>query len=315
MKTHIRILALLLLTAALLTAPAQAAGYIRWVDFDLSCEAMEAAMAIDQRSREQEQPLDWIDLLALASTRRGSGHISPADVEAAAVELRGDAPPSTFLGGQISYFQYWQQAYRAVLGGMLGSYAIEVDGVPRPSYGLKAFSPIAAGYWYAHYDDFGQKRSYGYARPHLGNDLLGALGTPICAIEGGVVEALGWNQYGGWRVGIRSHDGLRYWYYAHLRQGHPYAAGLTEGSVVQAGDVIGYMGRTGYSPNPDTNNIEKVHLHLGLQLIFDESQKDGSGEIWVDVYELVRLLERHRCTVTASSGEAVRVYPYQDLDG
>ena len=189
-----------------------------------------------------------------------------------------------------------------------------MDGQWRPSYGLKAFSPVAAGYWYAHYDDFGQRRSYGYSRPHLGNDLLGSLGSPICAVEGGVVEALGWNQYGGWRVGIRSHDGLRYWYYAHLRKGHPYAEGLREGDEVQAGQVIGYMGRTGYSTAEDTNNIEVVHLHFGLQLIFDESQKDGSGEIWVDVYQLVRLLERHRCTVSLHNGEAARLYPYQDLD-
>ena len=129
-----------------------------------------------------------------------------------------------------------------------------------------------------------------------------------------MVEALGWNQYGGWRVGIRSHDGLRYWYYAHLRKGHPYAEGLREGDEVQAGQVIGYMGRTGYSTVEDANNIEVVHLHFGLQLIFDESQKDGSSEIWVDVYQLVRLLERHRCTVSLHNGEAARLYPYQDLD-
>lgn len=306
---------LCLFLCLLLCCPASAADdYIRWVDFDLSCEAMEAAMSIDLRTWEQERHLDWIDLLALAATRTGSGHFGSSAVRSAAKELAQDVPPSEFLGSQYRYYQYWQEAYNAVLGGLLGSYAIETDGQWKPDYGLKAFSPIAAGYWYHHYDDFGQSRSYGYARPHLGNDLLGSAGTPICAVEGGVVEALGWNQYGGWRVGIRSHDGLRYWYYAHLQKGHPYAAGLTEGSIVQAGDVIGYMGRTGYSTTEDTNNIEVDHLHLGLQLIFDESQKDGNSEIWVDVYQLVRLLERHRCTVQRSDGEARRVYAYRDLD-
>ena len=309
-------LALCMLLCLALTGPAQAEGrdFIKWVDFDLSCEAMSAALEIDQCSHEQEQPLSWIDILALAATRQGSGRFGSKAVHAAADELRQDDPPSVFLGSQYRYFQYWQQAYGAVLGGLAGSYAVQVDGQWRPSYGLKAFSPVAAGYWYAHYDDFGQRRSYGYSRPHLGNDLLGSLGSPICAVEGGVVEALGWNQYGGWRVGIRSHDGLRYWYYAHLRKGHPYAEGLREGDEVQAGQVIGYMGRTGYSTIEDANNIEVVHLHFGLQLIFDESQKDGSGEIWVDVYQLVRLLERHRCTVSLHNGEAARLYPYQDLD-
>ena len=28
----------------------------------------------------------------------------------------------------------------------------------------------------------------------------GSIGTPIVAVESGYIEALGWNQYGGWRV-------------------------------------------------------------------------------------------------------------------
>ena len=98
------------------------------------------------------------------------------------------------------------------------------------------------------------------------------------------MEALGWNQYGGWRIGIRSFDQKRYYYYAHLRKGFPYALDLEEGSMVQAGDVIGYMGRTGYSSEENVNNIDVYHLHLGLQLIFDESQREGTNEIWIDVY-------------------------------
>ena len=43
--------------------------------------------------------------------------------------------------------------------------------------------------------------------------------------------------------------------------------------MVQAGDVIGYLGRTGYSRKENANNIRTPHLHFGLQLIFDESQK------------------------------------------
>lgn len=40
--------------------------------------------------------------------------------------------------------------------------------------------------------------------------------------------------------------------------------------------------------------MTKPHLHFGLQIIFDESQKDGTNQIWVDVYHLVELLEGHR---------------------
>ena len=108
------------------------------------------------------------------------------------------------------------------------------------------------------------------------------------------MEAIGWNQYGGWRLGIRSFDKQRYYYYAHLRQNYPYAQGLKEGSYVTAGDVIGYMGHTGYSTTENVNNIDQVHLHFGIQIIFDESQKEGNGEIWVNPYQLIRFLRNHQ---------------------
>lgn len=40
---------------------------------------------------------------------------------------------------------------------------------------------------------------------------------------------------------------------------------LKEGDVVTAGDVIGYMGHTGYSTKENVNNIDTVHLHYGLR--------------------------------------------------
>lgn len=123
------------------------------------------------------------------------------------------------------------------------------------------------------------------------------IGTPIIAVESGYIEALGWNQYGGWRIGIRSFDGKRYYYYAHLRQNYPYQEKLKIGDTVTAGEVIGYMGHTGYSSKENVNNIDTVHLHFGLELIFDESQKDGNNEIWVDCYNLTRFLYKNRSEV------------------
>ena len=211
--------------------------------------------------------------------------------------------------------------YGAVLDGLVGEYEIEVadetaEGGKKwvRKYGLKGFSPIAKNYPYSDFDDFGTSRDYGFKRKHLGHDFMGATGTPIIAVEGGTVEALGWNQYGGWRIGIRSHDKKRYYYYAHLRQNFPFNKSLEVGSVVQPGDVIGYLGHTGYSTKENVNNIKQPHLHFGLQLIFDESQKEGNNEIWVDVYPLVRLLYRNRCEVVKDqeTKEYSRVYGYRE---
>lgn len=177
-------------------------------------------------------------------------------------------------------------------------------------YGLKAFSPIAKGFPYNDYDDFGAARSYGFKRQHLGHDMMGQVGTPIIAVESGYVEAIGWNPYGGWRLGIRSLDKKRYYYYAHLRKNYPYQSNLSQGSYVQAGDVIGYLGRTGYSSTENTNNIDTPHLHFGLELIFDEARREAGKEVWIDCYELVKFLERNRCETVKAEGtkEWKRIY-------
>ena len=83
-------------------------------------------------------------------------------------------------------------------------------------------------------------------------------------------------------------------YTSHLRQNRPYQVDLTEGKVVNAGDVIGYVGRTGYSTTENVNNINTSHLHFGLELIFDESQKECDNEIWIDLYAITKLLQKHQ---------------------
>ena len=282
---------------------------IKWVDFNVPYESLKYAMEQDIATFEQEKHIGWIDILALSACRTG-GKCDLPSVKKATEELRKDKSPEELLGDLYKYYDYYHNAYSAVLGGLLGSYAIEADGQWKATYGLKAFSPIAAGFGYSHCDDFGVNRSFGFKRKHLGHDMMGSQGTPIVAVEGGVIEAMGWNRYGGWRIGIRSFDNKRYYYYAHLQKDKPFAEGLQEGDIVQAGDLIGYMGRTGYSDKENVNNIETVHLHFGMQLIFDESQKECNSEILIDVYDIVRLLHSHRSSI--QNGK--RVYPYKDLD-
>ena len=286
---------------------------ISWVDFQVPYESLKYAMDVDIRTFEEEKHLDWVEILAVAACRTG-GKCDLPSVKQAVKDLKRDLSPEELLGNLFKYYDYYREAYDAVLGGLLGSFAIEKDGRQIATYGLKAFSPIASGFGYSHCDDFGARRTFGYDRKHLGHDMMGGLGTPIVAVEGGVVEALGWNRYGGWRVGIRSFDSKRYYYYAHLQKDKPYAPGLEVGNIVQAGDLLGFMGCTGYSDQENVNNIEIVHLHFGIQLIFDESQKECLSEIWIDPYQIVKLLESHRVSLQKSEGQWERIYPFTDLD-
>jgi len=274
---------------------------IRWVDFDLTAEAMNDALHLDLETYQSDCHISWIDALAYLGARYGGSftHYQKRDLDAFAKRLReGEALAE--ITASLSYFSYYRSAYGAVLDGYVGDFF--KDG--KHYYGLCAFSPIAAGYGYQHYDDFGAARDYGYRREHLGHDLMGAIGTPIIAVESGYIEAIGWNQYGGWRIGIRSFDNKRYYYYAHLRKDHPYTEEWKEGDIVTAGDVIGYLGMTGYSVKENVNNINTPHLHFGIQLIFDVSQKDGPNQIWIDLYELTKFLSQNRMqTILSEDGK------------
>lgn len=286
----------------------EAKKFIKWVDFGVSYEALASALEIDiaTHTQDSQTPIDWIDILAYLASKYGGdfSHFKKSDLTKLTETLEKENTTIDALGTSLKTYTYFKEAYGAVLNGFVGPYTIEKPNADNPNektitqaYGLKAFSPIAKGYSYSHFDDFGNSRSYGYKRKHLGHDLMGSVGTPIIAVESGYVECVGWNQYGGWRIGIRSFDRKRYYYYAHLRKDHPYND-IYEGKIITAGDVIGYLGMTGYSSKENVNNINTPHLHYGMQLIFDEeTQKDGTNQIWIDMYALTKLLEKNRSAV------------------
>ncbi len=284
--------------------------YIKWVDLTVTKKAVADVMEADIASHDGENPVSFVPTLACLAVRYGGDfkRYKKADLDAI---LTAYAEGKSFqeIASNDKLFAYYEEAYQAVFGGMMGEYdevTTGEDGSPTVThgYGMCLYSPIAQGFFYNHYDDFGASRSYGYRREHLGHDLMGSVGTPVVAIESGYVEACGWNRFGGWRIGIRSFDGRRYYYYAHLRRDHPYND-IYEGKTVYAGEVIGYLGMTGYSSKENVNNIDVPHLHYGLQLIFDPSQKDGTNQIWLDLYEYTNLLSGYRARTVRKDGESV----------
>ena len=65
-----------------------------------------------------------------------------------------------------------------------------------------------------------------------------------------------------------------------------------------------------------TKKIQKIRTAItqSVQLVFDESQKECNSEIWIDVYNIVRLLSAHRSSLKKVDGKWKRCYPYADLD-
>lgn len=136
-------------------------------------------------------------------------------------------------------------------------------------------------------DTWSEPRSYGGKRKHEGTDLMARNKIrgfyPILSITEGVIEKMGWLEQGGYRIGIRSSSG-GYFYYAHLSE---YANSLKEGDTVLAGQLLGFMGDSGYGEEGTTGQFD-VHLHMGIYV------QTESGELSVNPYYILKLLEKYR---------------------
>lgn len=129
-------------------------------------------------------------------------------------------------------------------------------------------------------DGWRKPRDYGGERLHEGTDLFGKVEEagyyPVVSMTDGVVEQKGWLPLGGYRIGIRSPHG-GYFYYAHLSE---YEGDISTGDTVTAGDVLGYMGNTGYGPE-ETKGKFPVHLHLGIYISTPYQEEVSVNPYWV----------------------------------
>ena len=262
--------------------------------------------------------------------RRRAGARAPgvtvvAASQRAAQALRGDTPPERLPGMAGRYFSYYREAYGATLGGLAGHFAIrrtdpqtgEAEWIP--AYGLKAFSPIAAGYPWLHYPDFGAPSAAMAMRGRTSATTSSVRSArPSCAVEG---------RHGG---GARLEPLRRLAHRHPLRRPEallllcpssqrtrPMREGLAVGRAGAGGRGYRLYGPHGLFRRRRTSTTSRrCHLHFGLQLIFDESQKECDSEIWIDVYPIIELLASHCSSVARDpqTGRWERLYPYCDLD-
>ena len=124
------------------------------------------------------------------------------------------------------------------------------------------------------------ERTFGGVRGHEGTDLMPSVKKehfyPILSVTDGTVEQVGWLTKGGYRIGIRSPHG-GYFYYAHL---DTYEKDFQTGEEVSAGDILGYMGNTGYGTE-GTRGMFPVHLHLGIYIRTPHYEELSVNPYWV----------------------------------
>ncbi|MFB6226340.1 MAG: peptidoglycan DD-metalloendopeptidase family protein [Candidatus Paceibacteria bacterium] len=93
----------------------------------------------------------------------------------------------------------------------------------------------------------------GRGMPHRAIDYAAARGTPIRAVGDGHITYAGWKKGYGIYIDIR-HNGTYQTQYAHLSQ---LAQGIRPGAEVKQGEIIGFVGSTGFSTGP--------HLHYQIK--------------------------------------------------
>ncbi|MCL2122544.1 MAG: peptidoglycan DD-metalloendopeptidase family protein [Desulfovibrionaceae bacterium] len=113
-----------------------------------------------------------------------------------------------------------------------------------------AFTRITSGY------SMGRKHPIFHdVRPHEGVDYAAPTGTPIKAVGDGVVNRKGWQGGYGNTISIRHGAGLES-QYGHMSG---YARGLAVGTRVRQGQVIGFVGMTGWATGPHLDFRLKQH--------------------------------------------------------
>ncbi|WP_271715753.1 M23 family metallopeptidase [Anaeromicropila herbilytica] len=142
---------------------------------------------------------------------------------------------------------------------------------------------------YVNFDDsWKNSRTYGGKRFHEGTDIMSDNNVrgyfPVLSISQGIVEKKGWLEQGGYRLGIRAKNGA-YFYYAHL---YSYAPELKIGDTIMPGQLLGFMGDTGYSKVEGTVGNFDVHLHVGIYFDYKDQ------EVSVNPYWILRYLSSYK---------------------
>lgn len=104
---------------------------------------------------------------------------------------------------------------------------------------------------------FGMRRDpvLGFTRLHAGIDYAAPVGTPIHAAGDGVIKFHGWQRGFGNFIAIQNSPSITT-EYGHMSR---FAPGLRVGSRVTQGEVIGYVGQTGWTTGPHLHYEVLVH--------------------------------------------------------
>jgi murein DD-endopeptidase MepM/ murein hydrolase activator NlpD len=264
------------ITATSVVAQAHAEARAGAAKGDISGSAVTDLVALGQPvTGNSLQLADWGSLTTIAGGASGSPAVGYRG-SVTALEIRLTAEHGGLPAGTTVLVGYAEVAAQAgppeppvqVPRPPKGKSGSKAGKAPEPTPG---FPPIrqppdvtpkltAGGYVFPVYgpssfvDTFGTLRGDIISGWHHGDDIFAPLGAPLLAVASGTVFSVGWNKVGGNRLWLRDGQGNLF-YYAHLSAFSPLAV---NGSKVNAGDVVGFLGNTGDAQGTP------FHLHFEI---------------------------------------------------
>ena len=232
----------------------------------------------------QQEP-DWLSVLTAAMLDQGFLQEEYTADAFAKDALRAEGyrqlQPEAFSRAKAFYNQIFSDVVCFPVG------QPRMDSGQGSGISMGSVAPVFSAANVSYEDSWMFERNFGGKRGHEGTDLFPEAAKrdvyPVVSMTDGVVEAIGWLTKGGYRIGVRAPGG-GYFYYAHLSS---YAKDFQPGDAVTAGDVLGYMGDTGYGEEGTVGKFP-VHLHVGIYV-----RTNTIAELAVNPYPVLKYVEQH----------------------
>ena len=104
-------------------------NFIKWVDFNITSEALSktAKLDIDSHNSDSKIKYNWIELLSYLACKNGGNfkNFKQHDLDKLIEQLKNGKTMQD-LTQNMKHYNYYFNAYSAVLSGFIGNYSIEV---------------------------------------------------------------------------------------------------------------------------------------------------------------------------------------------
>ena len=198
-----------------------------------------------------------------------------------------------FVNRGVAYQSVWYEDPVTHQGGYYS-----LDGKALKKAFLKspvAFNRISSGFSMRVHPVFGTWKK------HEGVDMAAPLGTPIKASGDGVVDFVGTqNGYGNFVV-------LKHWSNYSTAYGHMsrFASGLRRGQKVSQGDVIGYVGATGWATGPHLHYEFRIGGHATDPMALKNLQQQPLTPGEMARFKMAAAEMSHRFSLLSPAGNAM----------